>query len=440
MTPFSKTLFVVTTFLAVTLAPSALVQTVSTSRKTYHAQPAEDPALRALLAKGQAALQQKDYATAIDAFSNYIAKKPEGAEGHFWLGYAYSAAAEPEKAIEEDRKAVALDPNLAEAFQNLGLALLDKDPRAAVEPFRKLAELKPELAQAHFVLGTALERSAQIPEAIGEYKAAEKLEPKSFDTHFALGRANLSVHEAATAEAEFREALEADPDSAIARLGLAQSLMAQGKKQEAATELGRYLGAMPGDVAARLDRAGLLYDLGEYSDAMAELDRLDAAAAPSLVSLRLRGEILFQQKKYAEAVTPLQKAAVIAPDDPILHAQLGHVLLESKNYPAAIPHLLTACKNNLCDLSTVEDLMAAEYLGGNYSTALKVLDALEKKQTLPAGSWYIRADCLDKLGQKKESLAAYQKFLELNAGQNNDEYFAAAARVRTLAREIKEKK
>jgi hypothetical protein len=38
------------------------------------------------------------------------------------------------------------------------------------------------------------------------------------------------------------------------------------------------------------------------------------------------------------------------------------------------------------------------------------------------------------------ALDAYQKFLALNKDQNNDMYFEATARVRFLARDLKEKK
>ena len=40
----------------------------------------------------------------------------------------------------------------------------------------------------------------------------------------------------------------------------------------------------------------------------------------------------------------------------------------------------------------------------------------------------------------QDALDAYKKFLELNAGQTNDQYFIAASRARALERELKEKK
>ena len=88
----------------------------------------------------------------------------------------------------------------------------------------------------------------------------------------------------------------------------------------------------------------------------------------------------------------------------------------------------------------LKDLILAEYLSKNYPTTLKALELMEKREALPLGSWYIRASCYDKLNQRPEALAAYQKFLSMNTDENSDMYFEAAARARTLKREIDEKK
>jgi Tfp pilus assembly protein PilF len=80
--------------------------------------------------------------------------------------------------------------------------------------------------------------------------------------------------------------------------------------------------------------------------------------------------------------------------------------------------------------------VAAEYLNKNYAATLHGLDVLAQKETPPAGSWFVRATCYDKLGQAAPALEAYKKFLELNKDENSDMYFEATARVRTLTREL----
>ena len=43
------------------------------------------------------------------------------------------------------------------------------------------------------------------------------------------------------------------------------------------------------------------------------------------------------------------------------------------------------------------------------------------------------------MGQAKDALAAYQKFLSLNTDKNSNQYFEAAARARFLEKMLKEK-
>jgi tetratricopeptide (TPR) repeat protein len=86
------------------------------------------------------------------------------------------------------------------------------------------------------------------------------------------------------------------------------------------------------------------------------------------------------------------------------------------------------------------DLVEAEYDNKNYAEALQALEALGKRQELPAPNWYLRGACYDNLGQAAQALDAYQKFLQLNKDENSDMYFVSTARVRILTRELQNKK
>jgi tetratricopeptide (TPR) repeat protein len=136
----------------------------------------------------------------------------------------------------------------------------------------------------------------------------------------------------------------------------------------------------------------------------------------------------------------LQKAASLAPQDSNFPAQLGRIYLEKKDYPNAVKALIVAFKMDTSSTDALSDLVTAQYLNKNYPATLQGLDLLAQRKTLPAGSWFVRATCYDKLGQPAQALEAYKKFLEMNTDQNNDMYFEASARVRTLKRELDKKK
>jgi Flp pilus assembly protein TadD len=430
---------VVCVFLGASAASSA--QTVGTSR-TRIPQDGAAVALNNLQAQAQAAMDRKDYEAAVTAYQEYLAKKPDDATVHYDLGYAYTAMQKSAEARTEYEKAISLDPKMAAAYQNLGLTLLTSDPAAAVAPLQKAAELLPENARAKWLLGTALETNGKLDLAIDQYEAAKKLDDKDPDIRASLGGALLRAGRPAEAESVFREALPLNPEGAAAgqaHIGLAQALIAEKKIEEAAKELAAYLVSRPDDANTRMELAAELAELGKNDEALAELDRATAGKPQNLRALKLRVKIASQRKNYDDAITALRKAVTLAPQDADLAAQLGHIYLEKKDYANAVSELIVAFKMNPASSDVLGELVTAQYLNKNYLGALKALDVLSQRKTLPMGSWFIRATCYDKLGQPAQALDAYKKFLELNTDLNNDMYFEASARVRTLNRELKKK-
>lgn len=421
---------------------AASAQTVGTSRTKIPQDPAAIE-LNRLLSAAQDAVSKNDYASAAQDYRDYLAKKPDDAVVHYDLGYAYTALQKPSEAKSEYEKAIALDPKMAAAYQNLGVTLIPTDPAAAIEPLQHAAELMPEDARTKWLLGIALEATKKDALAIEQYQAAAKLDAKSVEIRNSLGFALLRAGRAGEAETEFREALSmlpaGQPAGAAAdqaHKGLLQALLAQKKNDDAAAEMGAYLAAHPHDASMELEHASLLVEAGKDDDALAELDKAAAAGPESLRALKLRALIYFHKKQYDNAVPVLVKAIALAPQDPELPAQLGHAYLEKKDYANAVTVLVAALNMNQQSVDVLKDLVAAEYLSKNYPAALHGLDVLAQKETLPMGSWFVRATCYDKLGQAALALDAYKKFLEMNKDENSDMYFEASARVRTLTREL----
>lgn len=438
--------------------PVAAASTSAQSASRTHVHDPEAEALEQLLTGAQAALDQHDFAAAAEKYQEYIAKKPDDAYAHFQLGYAYTALQRPQDAETEYAKAAELDPKMGVAYTNLGMTLLDLgQAEAAVEPLEKAAELEPTDAKMRFLVGMAFERAGKTADAIAQYEEAEKLDGNGIAIHLALGNALLASNRAADAETEFRAAISQQPESAPAQLGLARSLIAEKKFDEATKDLADYLKARPNDADARIERASLLINSGQYAEGLAELDRMTASApnppgqpdttgqpaANKTIELRetsLRAQALIGQKNYAAAIPVLQKAVALAPNDAQFPAVLGHAYIETKNYPEAVRTLSAAFKMDSTSNDVLGDIITAEYLNKNYKAALQAIDLFARRKPLPLASWFLRASCYDKLGEVQQALTAYQKFLKMNTDLNNDMYFIATARVRTLERELKDKK
>jgi len=153
------------------LAAAALPRGAQSQRKTPANPPAtsashekEDP-LAPLLQQANDAIDKMEFAAALDPLQKYIAQRPDEAYAHFQLGYAYAGLKRMEDAKTEFSRALALDPKMAAAYQNLGLLLIDSDPSAAAEAFRHAAELQPTESRPRFLEGFSLEHAGKFTEA-----------------------------------------------------------------------------------------------------------------------------------------------------------------------------------------------------------------------------------------------------------------------------------
>jgi Flp pilus assembly protein TadD len=91
-------------------------------------------------------------------------------------------------AIGQFKKAVQMNPKLAEARLNLAvLSLNNRDYNTAEENFKAVLDLQPKNFEAAIGLGVALRGNKKIDEAETQYNTAEKLDPSSPWSYFNLG-------------------------------------------------------------------------------------------------------------------------------------------------------------------------------------------------------------------------------------------------------------
>ena len=107
------------------------------------------------------------------------------AKEYFDKGIAYLNKGMFDQAITELKKALEIDPNLAEAYTTLGAAyagkgMLDK----AIAEFKKAIEINPNYAMAHNDLGIAyLDKGGMLNEAITEFQKAIEIDPNYAEAH-----------------------------------------------------------------------------------------------------------------------------------------------------------------------------------------------------------------------------------------------------------------
>jgi tetratricopeptide (TPR) repeat protein len=129
------------------------------------------------------------------------------------------------QAIANYNQALARDPSLVEAHNNLG-NLLDEigDLTAARQHYETALRLAPDNALAHENLGTLLLKLGQFDQALGQYQAATRQQPADAHVPYLVGKAYLRRGEPDEAVKWLHQALELDPNDPQALALLARLL------------------------------------------------------------------------------------------------------------------------------------------------------------------------------------------------------------------------
>ena len=167
--------------------------------------------------------------------------------GLSWVEGQYYRNLDPDwrrlqRAEQLAQRALAIDPQLAEAHLGLGTVYADRfDYARAAAEFREAIRLESENAYAWDLLSWALGYQ-QPPDALEAEKAAReciRLEPSVWGAYYHLGRALLLQQRYPEAIAAMEHARELSPTSTTADLGLAQVYLAQGNYDRAVTLLSK---------------------------------------------------------------------------------------------------------------------------------------------------------------------------------------------------------
>jgi Tfp pilus assembly protein PilF len=90
-----------------------------------------------------------DFATAIDLYRQSIALCPT-AEAHTFLGWTYSFQGRLEEAIDECRKAIAVDPTFGNPYNDIGAYLIELGRPDEAIPWLERATRAPRYESPHF--------------------------------------------------------------------------------------------------------------------------------------------------------------------------------------------------------------------------------------------------------------------------------------------------
>ncbi len=167
--------------------------------------------------RGLAYSELKQYDRAIENYRKAIELNPKYAEAYSNRGLAYSELKQYDRAIEDYGKAIKLNPDLPEAYNNRGLAYYElKQYERAIENYGKALELNPDDAVAYNNRGLAYYELKQYERAIENYGKALELNPKYAKAYYNRGLAYYRLNQCERAIENYGKALELNPNDAEA--------------------------------------------------------------------------------------------------------------------------------------------------------------------------------------------------------------------------------
>jgi TolB-like protein/cytochrome c-type biogenesis protein CcmH/NrfG len=268
-------------------------------RESPHVQPpTRNLGAYELYLKGRALLYQRglSIAKAIDCFTQAVALDPDYAQawagladGYTTLGYSgYKPATDVmPRALEAARRALQLDPNLAEAHSALATATLlyELNFELAEKEFRRALELNPSYPQGRAWYGLFFLHwtAGRVQEAHEELLRVVQIDPLSGYANIILSFLYVSSGRVAEAVEQARRGVELDSNSYLANWSLMVALHTNRKFEEAAAVGERAL-AMSGRHTWALSTLVLVYaDGGKLEAARAVYRELEARSTREYV-------------------------------------------------------------------------------------------------------------------------------------------------------------
>lgn len=177
---------------------------------------------------------------------------PDAANTYCAVANEHKTLGRLEKAATFYQKAIASNPEHAEALNNLGntLHLLDRLSEA-LPYYQQACTLLPLNPQAHYNYGTALYEAGQVDEAITELKLVTRLSPEHSRAYGSLGVAYQARGSLDKAKSALEQAIRLNPDYQEAQRFLGLVLKDQGNIDGAKKQFARTLEKWPEDAFTR---------------------------------------------------------------------------------------------------------------------------------------------------------------------------------------------
>jgi tetratricopeptide (TPR) repeat protein len=174
-------------------------------------------------------IENNQFPQAIASLRAAIERDPDDPLAHYGLATSLSANGQEREALEEYKKACALNPKSAAWLDHLAVSYANNDDLAgAIASWEKSISLNPKDPGAHTDLGTVMFDNGRKQEGLAHLQSAVAMAPDFPDGHNHLGLALSEMGQHDEAVAQLQKAVELLPTSVEYRFNLGYVLEARG--------------------------------------------------------------------------------------------------------------------------------------------------------------------------------------------------------------------
>jgi tetratricopeptide (TPR) repeat protein len=339
-----------------------------------------------------------------------------------------------ERVIEKIHAALEINPNMAEAHDNLGVALgtlgRDEDSLACHE---RALDINPNYVNAWVNKGSVLDSLERHNEALESYEYALTLAPQDGHTLYNRGCALATLGRYEESIESFDMALKSEPDNPKIWHRRGRALQKLHKYEDAIKNYDQASQLGLEDAELWANRGIALEELNRYDDALESFDQALVIDPQLHECLRHRGSALFSLGRYEEAVSNFERSLAVDSNDCTAWSNKGLALVHLGRYTEA----LESCERALAvkpghHHASVARGCALHYLG-RHEDALVSFDEALKDDSQDQTTWHRRGCVLDALGRYADAVESFDRALEID-GRDADVIINRAIALRKINR------
>lgn len=223
--------------------------------------------------RGNAHLENGEWAEAIADYSEFLRLNPKNSEAYKNRGHAFCQEGEYDEAIVDFTKVIQLNPQDSNAHCKRGFAQFKKGHfLKAIDDYNQAIRLDPQDAEAYCNLGLVYFEKRDYERAVANLKTAIRFNSNHAEAYYRLGLVYAKTGKTHRAITNFTEAIRLNPNHAAAFWERAMSYEGEdmGEDGRAISDYSTVIRLQPDNAQAYLDRGDALRDIGLYERANAD--------------------------------------------------------------------------------------------------------------------------------------------------------------------------